>query len=59
MPSVFQRLKTSSTGMLGIAVISSTVFILGYKLVWKPRQLKNERLEAEMIANYIFENENK
>lgn len=59
MASIFERLKHSSMGMVGMAVISTTVLVLGYKLFWRPRQVRCEKREAEMIPNFVFETENK
>lgn len=59
MTSIIQRLRQSASGMVGIAVISTTVSVLGYKYYWKPKQLRQERNEAQALADYIFEFENK
>lgn len=59
MNTVFKNLKQSASGLVGMAVISTTVLVLGHRFFWKPRQERYQRNEAQAIADYIFENENK
>lgn len=58
--SIINNLKqfsTSSTGMMAIGIFSTLILSVSYRVFMKPKFDKNQRQEAELVAEYIFQRE--